>query len=280
MALPQRKYYTLDKAAKKIGGDVDVADLIHFAAVGIIELSVKYEELLTEEYMESLPFRDEFIEIVREPEINSKLDESIEFKNDYLHIIEFLSGDHYSISYMNGLLGIPSSVIDWHELNLVNEPEYKFSSDIFNYPRSREGFTYTYSKDPLWIIPRRGVSLKREHLLMTDYEIENLLNGGLQTEKKESNKRLIKSMENRELIRKAIIKLLVNYPHDPADSVNNYRGRNGKLIINRIAKALDYHEATLFSGENLPIKDPTTLNPIISNFLKNNEIKNRLKSKP
>ncbi|MGK5722354.1 hypothetical protein ACSNKL_19660, partial [Proteus mirabilis] len=178
------------------------------------------------------------------------------------------------------LLGVPGSVINWHELNLVNEPEYRFSSNMFNYPRSRDGFTYTYHKDPLWIMSRREISLKRDRLLMTDYEIENFLNGGLQTEKKESNKRLIKSMENRELIRKAIIKLLINYPNDPDDSVNNYRGRNGKLIISRIAKALDYHEATLFPDKSLPIKDPTTLNPIISNFLKNNEIKSRLKNKP
>jgi hypothetical protein len=41
MALP-REYYTLQQAAKKSGCEVE--DLLHYAAIGVLQLCVHYEE--------------------------------------------------------------------------------------------------------------------------------------------------------------------------------------------------------------------------------------------
>ncbi|QUG53859.1 hypothetical protein KDU74_09400 [Enterobacter cloacae] len=42
MALPKREYYTLQQAAKKSGCEVE--DLLHYAAIGVLQLCVHYEE--------------------------------------------------------------------------------------------------------------------------------------------------------------------------------------------------------------------------------------------
>lgn len=84
----------------------------------------------------------------------------------------------------------------------------------------------------------------------------------------------IKAHENRLKIHKAITKLFALYPHNPNDDATNYRTTEGKIIIARIAKCLDYHSATLFDDRESPIKDELTLRNIISDYLKDMGCKN------
>ncbi|CDH07046.1 hypothetical protein XBO1_2520017 [Xenorhabdus bovienii str. oregonense] len=84
----------------------------------------------------------------------------------------------------------------------------------------------------------------------------------------------IKAYENRLKIHKAITKLFALYPHNPNDDATNYRTTEGKIIIARIAKCLDYHAATLFDDRESPIKDDLTLRNIISDYLKDIGCKN------
>lgn len=77
----------------------------------------------------------------------------------------------------------------------------------------------------------------------------------------------IKAKENRLKIHKAITKLLALYPHNPNDDSTNYRTIDGKLIISRLSKCLDYHATMLFDDNELPIKDDSRLRCIISEYL-------------
>lgn len=78
----------------------------------------------------------------------------------------------------------------------------------------------------------------------------------------------IKARENRMKINKAITLLLALYPHNPDDSTS-YRTSDGRLIISRIGKCLDYHAGTLFDDTELPVKDDSRLRAIISEYLDN-----------
>ncbi|MGL5954539.1 MAG: hypothetical protein ACRCZ3_15665 [Providencia rustigianii] len=77
----------------------------------------------------------------------------------------------------------------------------------------------------------------------------------------------VKARENKAKIYKAITKLLAIYPHSPIDDETSYRTAEGKLIIARVAKCLDYHSATLFDDKELPVKDDSRLRAIISEYL-------------
>ncbi|PHM23366.1 hypothetical protein [Xenorhabdus ehlersii] len=89
-----------------------------------------------------------------------------------------------------------------------------------------------------------------------------------QPQKTDTHHTKIKARENRLKIHKAIIRLFALYPHNQHDENTSYRSTDGRLIVARIAKCLDYHAATLFDDSELPIKDDLTLRTIISDYLK------------
>ncbi|UBX48249.1 hypothetical protein LDO51_13920 [Providencia alcalifaciens] len=83
-----------------------------------------------------------------------------------------------------------------------------------------------------------------------------------------SHYKIIKAVEDRKLIKKAINKLLAIYPSTPEDKDMCYRTKNGKLIKAKIADILNNHESTLFDSGELPLKDRDTLLEAIGEYLK------------
>ncbi len=98
--------------------------------------------------------------------------------------------------------------------------------------------------------------------------ISNLKNKNNSFEDKEHYTK-IRARENRFKIHQAITKLLILHPHNPNDDSSNYRAADGRIIIAKVTRCLDYHAANLFDDKELPIKDESRLRAIISDYLEN-----------
>ncbi|QTL39841.1 hypothetical protein HGO23_19215 [Xenorhabdus budapestensis] len=204
MVLPKRKYYTLEKAIKVIGGSVDFSDLIHFASIGLLQLCVKAPDIgfylfkddevieITIESNSSLFLEQSTINESKE-EINEVIteygdlpsrsdyihDKLFHYRSDYLRITESFDilRDQKKVDNLDGLIAIPYHFIASDELDIINEIADDFLIDSFDIPRC-DDFKKSHRYEPDDYYLSDWFSVKVKDLLITDYELDILLNGG------------------------------------------------------------------------------------------------------
>ncbi|EMD0831405.1 hypothetical protein VP018_003284 [Morganella morganii] len=203
MALPERKYYTLDKAAQILNIGVD--DLIHYAAIGILQVCIKFppmgfysiddNEDVTSIFIEpnnSLLYMQKIKEkSEKEKELVKKekgfipnrqdyiSDSLYNYRSDYFFISESvdLLRNSVSVFRIDGLIAIPTSHIEYAEIDLINQSTNEIGIDSFQVPRCAE-FDSTEGYSPSMYYLSDVFLFNVNELLITDYEINLLCNGG------------------------------------------------------------------------------------------------------
>lgn len=205
MALPERRYYTLDKAIKVIGNEIEFSDLIHFASIGLLQLCIKIpaagfhffnendEVFKIEIESNSTLWLEEESRLENEAEIKKIIDEygKIPDKNSHLSYRYFhYSSDYFSITEafdnlrnekkidkIDGLVAIPHTSISSDELDIVNEVTDIILVDSFDIPRC-ENFKKTSDYAPSDFYLSDWYEAKVKDLLITDHELSILMDGG------------------------------------------------------------------------------------------------------
>ncbi|MCC8456628.1 MULTISPECIES: hypothetical protein [Photorhabdus] len=204
MALPKRKYYTLEKAIKVISGDIDFSDLIHFASIGLLQLCVKAPDMgfylfkddevinITIE-SNSILFLDKNTIDKSKEEIGNIIakyestpsksiypdDKFFHYQSDYLFISEEFDTpkDTNKVHILDGLVAIPYHLIAPDEIDIINGVADDFLIDSFDIPRC-DNFTKSDGYEPSDYYLSDWFSVKVKDLLITDYELDILINGG------------------------------------------------------------------------------------------------------
>ncbi|HDS3051615.1 TPA: hypothetical protein QIE23_000921 [Morganella morganii subsp. morganii] len=214
MALPERKYYTLDKAAKKIGVEVD--DLIHFAAIGLLQLCAKvpqfgFVSFSEDEKMEATPIvieslslllsADSTIESCKDEidEIKSQygktpdrteyiFEKRFSYRTEYFSVIESIDilGKERKVDRIDGLFAIPCGAIECDEIDIINEMTDEILIDTFDIPRYGQLETSSdYIPSDFYLSDWYEVKVR--DLLITKHELDVLANGGEPMESYHSN---------------------------------------------------------------------------------------------
>lgn len=209
--LPSHKYYSLEKAAMLAG--CEVSDLIHFAAIGVLELCTKIPqielfinhpkdkdaepELLKVESNSS--FDMDMIKIrldaERKMEESAWLESSIKeyddetetyahwlrfsYRSDYFSMIERYNvlKDIKEIERWDGMLAIPQAFIESNERELAEWDDWEVSVCELNVPRCESVcLSPRYDVDEFFIDNWYEVS--RKDIYITSYEFNLLINGG------------------------------------------------------------------------------------------------------
>lgn len=184
MALPEHKYYTLKQAAKKAGCEIE--DLIHFAAIGVLQLSVK---IPSEGFVEVGEKGEETPVLIRPEYViddgkftgdDSILDESIicSYESEYLNVVERYSFSNKTMSLLRigGLVSLYYFDIDESEAELCNGGEGLYVNQ-FTIPRvDSETHSPHYSVHGFYLSDVIEVNLC--DLLITSFEMQLLLAGG------------------------------------------------------------------------------------------------------
>ncbi|MCX9162576.1 hypothetical protein [Escherichia coli] len=214
MKLPAHKYYSLDKAAKLAG--CEVSDLIHYAAIGVLEICIKIPPIeLFYHYPKNEDADPELLKVKTDSifHIDTKavhenylLDLSneadnlesyglspLDYKNsdNYMYFMRFsYKSEHFSvierynvgkderdIERWNGLLAIPSAFIDNDERELSEWDDWEISVCELMPPRCDE-----FSKSNNYEIGAFYIDgwyeISRNKMYITDYEYNLLINGG------------------------------------------------------------------------------------------------------
>lgn len=254
MALPEHKYYTLSQAAKKAG--CEIADLIHFAAIGVLQLCIKipvngftsYDEDTEEAYNVSIS--PEYVfdeEKVTHPEGEEPLKNIFcEYRSDYLYIAEnknLITG-LISTNRIDGLVALYSSDIEEVEFELLSA-EYGVNVIQLSTPRvpkfshSEHYWAYGFSlSNPIYV--------ELNQLLITKYEFNLLMDGGQILEgevfktndsptPKKEHPNAERHAKNREQLYKQAICVLLNHRDE-------CKGSRGEITLESWANAIVNHQ--------------------------------------
>ncbi|HFQ7289834.1 TPA: hypothetical protein ACJHGT_004353 [Yersinia enterocolitica] len=250
MKLPEHRYYTLEKAAKTVG--CDVSDLIHFAAIGVLQICIKMPmidfffnlkdkgeedadpELLKVESTSILLINE--VELQQEKTNKDKIPDihwlRFSYKSDYFSITERyeVNKREKDIEKWSGMLAIPQEFIEHEEQELSLWDDWDISICELYPPRCD-----MVSHDPKYLI---GVfyidgwyEINRRDMYITSYELGLLSTGGKNinaegntSEKLKSepanvvnlqvNKRSERHAANRENLLKSAIYILSHYPEE------------------------------------------------------------------
>lgn len=203
MTLPERKYYTLDKAAQILNIGVD--DLIHYAAIGLLQVCIKFPSMgfyfiddnedITSIFIEPnnslLYIQDVKEKSEKEKERIKKengfipdrqdcvSDSFYKYRSDYFFIMESvdLLRNSVGIFRVEGLIAIPTPHIEYAEIALINQSTDEIDIDSFQVPRC-EAFDSDEGYYPSMYYLSDIFSFNINELLITDYEINLLSNGG------------------------------------------------------------------------------------------------------
>lgn len=203
MGLPERKYYTLDKAAQILNIGVD--DLIHYAAIGILQVCIKFPSMgfyTIDDNEDISPIFIEpnnsllYIQKVKEESEKEKervkkekgfipdrqdyiSDSFYNYRSDYFFITESvdLLRNNVGIFRIEGLIAIPTSHIEYAEIALINNSTDEIDIDSFQVPRCAT-FNSTDGYCPSMYYLSDIFSFNANELLVTEYEISLLRNGG------------------------------------------------------------------------------------------------------
>lgn len=205
MAIPERKYFTLNKAAKKIGVEVD--DLIHFASIGLLQLCAKFPQFgflsfsddenaeptsITVESNSMLLLMDSTLELYKEEidKIKSKygkipdrkeyiLEKRFVYKTEYFSIVESIDvlGRKKKIDNIDGLFAIPHYAIECDEIDIINGITDVILIDTFDIPRSG-CINGTPDFIPSDFYLSDWYEVKVRDLLITKHELDIFINGG------------------------------------------------------------------------------------------------------
>ncbi|HEM7186079.1 TPA: hypothetical protein U2I61_000515 [Providencia rettgeri] len=205
MALPERRYYTLDKAAQKVGVEVD--DLIHFASIGLLQLCSKFPQFgflsfsddestepaqITIESNSLLLSLDSTIESYKEEieKIKSEygkipdrteciLEKRFVYRTEYFSIVESIDvlGRNKKVDEVDGLYAVPYYAIECDEVDIINGITDVILIDTFDIPR------YGFIKGTPDYIPSDfylsdWYEVKVRDLLITKHELDVFINGG------------------------------------------------------------------------------------------------------
>lgn len=212
--LPTHKYYSLEKAAGLAG--CEVSDLIHFAAIGVLEICTKIPEI---EVFFSYPKNDEAEPVLLKVESNSVLainevtltkemavdladyrarsqnfpqaggdDDNVEdfqrwlrfsYRSEYFSITERYNvrKREKEIEKWSGFLAIPSIFIEHDEHELTEWDDWEVSICEFSVPRCDDWCSSPeYELRDFYIDGWYEVS--RKNMYVTAYEFNLLINGG------------------------------------------------------------------------------------------------------
>ncbi|MEY0056686.1 hypothetical protein AB7W56_17615 [Providencia rettgeri] len=301
--IPEMEYCSLSRASELL--KCNVSDLLHFAEVRKIQLCIfpygyKVTMMLPMAFMEINEWELFCKDIARKsllgnPTVRDGSYSELEpMRNvDEKYDIEDEKNSYKRGAYLMGVWGINGVYRNiFHELQLYGKIQLKLSEVVFSeidYIGEPGEFNYfaASSYEKKFPIDSENENENEESTLTTDdlfitkkqinkiYEGigHELATGNTFNDYKKikpienEHHTIIKAKENRIKIHKAITKLFALYPHNPNDDSTNYRTSDGKLIISRISKCLDYHAARLFDDNELPIKDDSRLRHIISEYL-------------
>ncbi|MFP2213713.1 MULTISPECIES: hypothetical protein [Enterobacter cloacae complex] len=213
MPLPEHKYYTLEQAAKRAG--CGVADLVHFAAIGVLELCIKIPSVgffstTAKSEESSSPIGIESFSIINDPNVRPEDKSSYpdvvydyeKFSDTYQEIVlqdgaqkihrnrytyrsEYLSVTEYydverrikGIEKWHGLLAVPSIWINEDESMLIDDLVHAFNVDVLVPPRVPSFVACDdYTIGEFYLDD--WYELYGYDLLITNYEMTLLLNGG------------------------------------------------------------------------------------------------------
>ncbi|MDX6073985.1 hypothetical protein SIK62_18350 [Klebsiella sp. CN_Kp107] len=196
MALPEHKYYTLNQAAKRVGCEVE--DLIHFAAIGVLELCIKippYGFISDEDDIEDgeVSINPESF-IYDENILKSDIEEHgggmfFSYQSEYLTVTErkdFNTGLK-TVNVIDGLLAIYSSDIEYVEFDILDN-EHEVNVIQFKVPRAPvEEQTENYLCYGFYL--SNHICIPKNQLLITKYELSLLLDGGrvIEADSRENN---------------------------------------------------------------------------------------------
>ncbi|HHY3047087.1 hypothetical protein [Klebsiella michiganensis] len=196
MALPERKYYTLQKAGIELGCEVD--DLIHYAAIGLLQLCVKFPEngfccfILNEETGEEEEVSSPGLNILSEYDFECESNVATAFDyvqgvylSDYIRVVESFNKktDRKVDHKLEGFLALKQRDVYENEIELLISEDAVISVFEFEVPRSK-----VFEKTEGYILmgfevrDYESVDLKLTDLLITKDEIELLKSGGKKLE--------------------------------------------------------------------------------------------------
>ncbi|MBL5827018.1 hypothetical protein JBO46_12925 [Serratia fonticola] len=188
MALPEHKYYTLKQAAVKASCGID--DLIHFAAIGVLQLCVKIPlggfYKIEDDAHTGINISVEYTfdaGKLTDDNRESQSDGAIicSYESDYfsnVDCIKLVEDEIDSVSGLNvfGFLGVNSEDIYDVEHGLIEEDDFIYTCH-FSIPRASNA-----KHDPYYSVYGAYTSelleIERDSLLITNYEMSLLLEGG------------------------------------------------------------------------------------------------------
>lgn len=297
--IPEMEYCSLSRASELL--KCNVSDLLHFAEVKKIQLCIfpyayKVNIMTPIAFMDINEWESFCSDIAQksflgDPKIrNGSYSEIVPMRNrDDDYDIEDEKKSNKRGAYLIGLWsvsGVNRNI--FFELQQLNQIQLKLSEVMFfemdfigDLGEFNSFIASPYEVNPSQEYEDEELTLSISDLFITKKQINKIHDGigneltainiidnqkKIKTIESEHHTQ-IKAKENRLKINKAIIKLFALYPHNPNDDSTNYRTSDGKLIISRISKCLDYHAARLFDDNELPIKDDSRLRHIISEYL-------------
>jgi len=212
--LPAHKYYSLEKAASLAG--CEVSDLIHFAAIGVLEICMKAPEI---EMFFSYSKNEEAEPVLLKVESNSvlainevtlseemaadfanyraniqgskKAEDGVDNLEDFQRWLRFsYRSDYFSITERynvrkrekeverwSGFLAIPSIFIEHDERELTEWDDWEVSVCEFNVPRCKE-WSSTPEYEVCDFYTDGWYEISRKNMYITAYEYDLLINGG------------------------------------------------------------------------------------------------------
>lgn len=250
MKLPEHKYYSLEKAAKI--AECDVADLIHFAAIGFLQICIKMpmidfffnlkEKSENDDEPELLKVESTSILLINDADLqqyrtsNDKAPEihwlRFSYKSDYFSIIERydVNKREKDIEKWSGMLAIPQEFIEHEELELSLWEDWDISVSELYAPRCEK-----VAHDPKYIIGDFYIDgwyeINRRNMYITSYELGLLCAGGKNIDIEDNtgeklkpdttnvinlqvNKRSERHAANREKLLTSAIFILSHYPDE------------------------------------------------------------------
>lgn len=214
MKLPTHKYYSLEKAASLAG--CEVSDLIHFAAIGVLEICIKIPEI---EVFFSYPKNEQSEPVLLKVESNSVLainevtlteemavdlanyrarsqnfaqaesdGDNVEdfqrwlrfsYRSDYFSITERYNvrKREKEIEKWSGLLAIPPIFIEQDERELTEWDDWEVSICEFSVPRC-DDWCSTPKYEVSDFYTDGWYEFTRKNMYITAYEFNLLINGG------------------------------------------------------------------------------------------------------
>ncbi|MEN4633739.1 hypothetical protein ABEG70_01445 [Pantoea agglomerans] len=214
MKLPTHKYYSLEKAASLAG--CEVSDLIHFAAIGVLEICMKIPEIelffsypkeegaepvllkvessstlainevtLTEEMAVDLANYRAKRQNLAEAEVDGESLEDFQrwlrfsYSSDYFSVTERYNvrKREKEVEKWSGLLAIPSLFIEHNERELTEWDDWEVSVCDFNVPRC-DDWRSTPDYEVYDFYTDGWYEVSRKNMYITAYEFNLLINGG------------------------------------------------------------------------------------------------------